>query len=112
VAGRRMNSKLPSFSWKRAAEMSAAKQRLSGRTEVPPARSKERRSVWRVLGWSIVLAVLAAATLCAIAFKLGWLDITEFYHGPAFRSAGAIPRSCIGIMKGAAVESLKRYPRE
>ena len=69
MAGRRMNSKLPSFSWKRAAEMSAAKQRLSGRTEVPPARSKERRSVWRFLGWSLALAVLAAAIFYAVAFK-------------------------------------------
>ena len=86
MAGKYGTEGLSSFSWTREAEMSAARQRLLGRTEVPPARSKERRSAWRVLGWSIALAVLTAAILCAIAFKLGWLGITE----PAFRFADAI----------------------
>jgi disulfide bond formation protein DsbB len=86
MAGKYGTQGLSSFSWRREAEMSAARQRLLGRTDVLPVRSEERRSAWRILGWSIVLAVLAAAILCAIAFKLGWLDIT----GPAFRSAGAI----------------------
>ena len=86
MAGKYGTEGLSSFSWTREAEMSAARQRLLGRTEVPPARSKERRSAWRVLGWSIALAVLTAAILCAIAFKVGWPGIT----GPAFRSADAI----------------------
>lgn len=70
MAGRRTNSKLPSFSWKRAAEMSAAKQRLSGRTEVPSTRSAGRRSVGRVLGYSIMLAVLLAVIFAVIVFML------------------------------------------
>jgi len=89
MAGKHGTQGLSPFSWGREGEMSAARQRLLGRTEVSPIRSKER-SAWRVLGWCIVLATLTAAILCAIAFKLGWLGITKFSHGPAFRSAGAI----------------------
>jgi hypothetical protein len=88
MAGRRTTHELSSFSRKRAAEMSAAKQRLSGRTEVSSTRSG-RRSVGRVLGYSIMLAVLLAAICAAIAFTLRWPGITRFYHGIDFRSARA-----------------------
>jgi hypothetical protein len=54
MAGRYSTQGLSSFSWRREAEMSAARQRLSRRTEAP--RSKGRRSVWRVLAYSTVLA--------------------------------------------------------
>ena len=82
MAGRYSTQGLSSFSWRREAEMSAARQRLSGRTEAPPARSKGRRSVWRVLGYSIVLAALAAAIFYAIAFTLHWPGVTGFYDRP------------------------------
>ena len=72
MAGRYRTQGVSSFSWRREAEMSAARQRLSRRTEAPPARPIGRRSVWRVLGYTIVLAALAAAIFCAIAFKLRW----------------------------------------
>ena len=72
MAGRHRSQGVSSFSWRREAEMSAARQRLARRTEAPPARRIGRRSVWRVLGYAIVLAALAAAIFCAIAFKLRW----------------------------------------
>ena len=71
--------------------MSAAKERLSGRTAVPPARSKGRRSVWRVLWYSIILAVLVAAIFGVIAYALKWPGIIRFYHWTASRSAETIP---------------------
>ncbi|MGD0661064.1 MAG: hypothetical protein ABSD38_23630 [Syntrophorhabdales bacterium] len=70
---------LSPFSWEREAEMSAAKQRLLGRTAASPAQSRGRRSMWRVLGWSLSLAALAAVIFYAIAFKLRWLGIIGFY---------------------------------
>ena len=82
MAGRYSTQGLSSFSWRREAEMSAARQRLLRRTEAPLAGSKGRRSVWRVLGYTIVLAALAAAIFYAIAFKLRWLGITGFYDRP------------------------------
>jgi hypothetical protein len=82
---------LSPFSWEREAEMSAARQRLLGRTVAPAARSRGGRSVWRVLGWSLTLAVLAAAIFCAIALKLRWPGIMRLYHGSASGSAAAIP---------------------
>ncbi len=69
MAGRRTTHDLSSFSWKRAEELSAAKQRLSMRTGVPSTRSG-RRSVGRILGYSIALAVLLAALSAAIVFTL------------------------------------------
>jgi hypothetical protein len=81
MAGRYSTQGLSSFSWRREAEMSAARQRLSGRTENLPARSTGRRSVWRVLGYFIVLAALAAAAF-AIAFTLHWPGVTRFYDRP------------------------------
>ena len=72
MAGRYKTQGVSSFSWRREAEMSAARQRLSDETEAPPARPIGRQSVWRVLGYTIVLAALAAAIFCAIAFKLRW----------------------------------------
>jgi hypothetical protein len=87
MAGRYGTQGLSSFSWRREGEMSAARQRLSGRTEAPPARPKGRRSVWRVLGYTIVLAALAAAIFYAIAFKLRWPGITGFYDRPGNASA-------------------------
>ena len=47
--------------------------------------------MWRVLGWSLTLAVLAAAILCAVAFKFGWLGIVRLHHGLAAGLAEAIP---------------------
>jgi hypothetical protein len=47
--------------------------------------------MWRVLGWSLTLAVLAAAIFCAIALKLRWSGIMRLYHGSASGSAAAIP---------------------
>jgi len=82
---------LSSFSWRREAEISAARQRLSGRTVASPSRSRGHRSMWRVLGWSLTLAVLVAAILCAVAFKFGWLGIMRLYHGLAAGFADAIP---------------------
>ena len=73
---------LSPFSWEREAEMSVARQRLSKRTEDLPARSKGRRSVWRVLGYTIGLAALGAAIFYAIAFALGWPGVTRFYDRP------------------------------
>ena len=70
MAGRYNTRGVSSFSWRREAEMSAAKQRLSKRTAAPPARSKGRRSVLRVLGYSIVLAALAGVIFYTIAFTL------------------------------------------
>jgi len=90
MARRHTTHELSSFSWKRAAEMSAAKQRLSGRTGVPSSRSAGRRSVGRVLGYSIMLVVLLAAIFAAIAFVLRLPGTTRFYHGPFSRSGGAI----------------------
>jgi hypothetical protein len=45
--------------------------------------------VWRILGWSLTLAVLAAAIFCAVALKLRWPGM-RFYRGSASRSAGEI----------------------
>ena len=47
--------------------------------------------MWRVLGWSLTLAVIAAAILCAVAFKFGWLGIMRLHHGLASGFADAIP---------------------
>ncbi|MGD0663931.1 MAG: hypothetical protein ABSD38_38340 [Syntrophorhabdales bacterium] len=89
MARRRGIQGLSPFSWEREAEMSAARQRLLGRTVATPVRSKGRRSVWRVLGWSLTLAALAAAIFCAVALKLRWPGM-KFYRGSASRSAGEI----------------------
>ena len=109
MAGRYRTQGLSSFSWRREAEMSAARQRLSRRTEAPPARPIGRRSVWRVLGYTIVLAVLAAAIFCVIAYKLRWPGITGFHRGPVFRSADARVRRV--TTKGAVVDPLKCRPQ-
>ena len=52
--------------------MSAARQRLLGRTRGYLPRSQGRRTVWRVLGWSLTLAIIAAAIFGAVALKLRW----------------------------------------
>ena len=82
MAGRRGTQGLSPFSWEREKGMSAARQRLLGRTVATPKRSKRRRSVWRILGWSIALAVVAAAIFWAVALKLRWPGIrtTLFIH--------------------------------
>jgi hypothetical protein len=82
MAGRYRIQGLSSFSWRREAEMSAARQRLSGRTDDLPERSKGRRSAWRVLGYTIVLTALAAVIFYAIAFTLHWPGVTKFYDRP------------------------------
>ena len=82
MAGRYRTQGLSSFSWRREAEMSAARQRLSGRTEAPSARTIGRRSVWRGVGYTIVLAVLAVAIFCAIAFTLHRPGVMRFYDRP------------------------------
>jgi hypothetical protein len=55
--------------------------------------------VGRVLGYSIMLAVLLAAICAAIAFTLRWPGITRFYHGIDFRSTRAIFLLREGISK-------------
>ena len=80
---------LSPFSWERETEMSAARQRLLGRTVATPVGSKGRRSVWRILGWSLTLAVLAAAIFCAVVLKLRWPGM-RFYRGSVSRSADGI----------------------
>lgn len=91
MAGRYGTHGLSSFSWRKEAEMSAARQRLLGRKAAPLAQPRGRRSVWRVLGWSLTLAVIAAAIFCAIALKLRWPGIIRLHHGLAAGFADAIP---------------------
>ena len=85
MARRHTTQRLSSFSWKKEAKTSEAKQRLSRRTGIPTARSKGHRSVWRVIAYSIILAVLMAAIVGVTAIK--WPEIIRFYHGLAYRSA-------------------------
>ena len=90
MARRQGIQRLSSFSWQREAEISAARQRLSGRTVATPVRSRGHRAMWRVLGWSLTLAVIAAI-LCAIVFKFGWLGIIRLHHGLAAGFTDVIP---------------------
>ncbi len=99
MIGRRTTHELSSFSWKRAAELSAAKQRLSVRTGVPPRRSGEQQSVGRIIGYCIMLAILLAAIFVAIAFALRWPGVMRFYHGADFRSA----RACLSLQRHPSV---------
>jgi ABC-type Fe3+ transport system permease subunit len=89
MARRKRVQGLSPFSWEKEAGLSAARQRLLGPTEAVPARSKGRRTVWRVLGWSLTLAIIAAAIFGAVALKLRWPAMRSS-RGHASRSADAI----------------------
>ena len=98
MARRKSVQGLSPFSWEKEAGLSAARQRLLGPTEATPPRSQGRRTVWRVLGWSLTLAVIAAAIFGAVALKLRWPGM-RFYRGLFTALRGNLPLCGGGAMR-------------
>jgi len=81
MARREVVQPLSSFSWKKEAKMSAAGQRLMGRTGARSARSGGHLPVWRILWYAIIVAVLLGAAL-AIAFTLERQGAARYHRVP------------------------------
>lgn len=86
MARRRPTQELSSFSWKREARMSAAKERLSRRSEPSVAEKKARPSIPRILAYLFALVLLVAAVWGAIALVSQWPAVMKLYHELSVRS--------------------------
>ena len=77
---RNTTKELSSFSWKREARISAAKQRLSKRADVSAVQPERHPSPWQILAYSMMAIALLGAIFGVIAFTVRWLWVKEAFQ--------------------------------